>query len=114
MRHADEYYKINIWQVIRDSTSRVVDALGCVGLLSPEQCGRVGALLNGARILEVSLNEELHVAGILRDRLSCLQKGIKRARRDQQRATSVLDQCEASVGQDRETVQQALTNCQVS
>lgn len=98
---------------MRASAEQIVEALGCVGLLSPTECGRVGALLGGARTLEVSLREELEAAGVLRDRLSALRKGSARVRRDQQRAASVLDQCEASISQDRDTVQQALTNCQV-
>lgn len=103
-----------MWQVMCTSAEQIVEALGCVGILSPADCGRVGALLGGARTLEVTLREELEAASVLRDRLAALRKGSARVRRDQQRAASVLDQCEASVCQDKDTVLQALTNCQVS
>lgn len=89
-----------------------MDQLGCLGLLSVAECTRVGALLGGARTLELSLREELECAHMLCDRLAAIRKGTGRASRDQQRAASVLDQCEAAINQDQDSVQQALINCQ--
>lgn len=98
---------------MRGSVDDIMEQLGCLGLLSVPECDRVGALLGGAKTLELSLREELEGATTLRDRLASMRHGLARTRRDQGRASSVLDQCEASVGRDQDTVQQALINCQV-
>lgn len=98
---------------MRSGVERIEEELGTLGLLSAVESDRVGSLLSGARSLELSLSEELEGATILRDRLQAIRRGLARARRDQLRATSVLDQCEASVNLGQAAVQQALTNCQV-
>lgn len=96
-----------------EGVERIEEELGCLGLLSAVESDRVATLLSGARSLEISLSEELGAAVLLRDRLEAIRRGLARTRRDQQRATSILDQCEASVNLGQEAVQQALSNCNV-
>lgn len=99
---------------MRGSVDHIMEQLSRLGLLSTAQSDRVSCLLNGARATEMSLREELEGATLLRDKLATLRRGVVRVRRDQQRAASVLDQCEASLCENQDTVQQALVNCQVS
>uniref|UniRef100_A0A1B6E5A8 KASH domain-containing protein n=2 Tax=Clastoptera arizonana TaxID=38151 RepID=A0A1B6E5A8_9HEMI len=99
-------------QVMRSGVERIEEELGTLGLLSAVESDRVGSLLTGARGLGLSLGEELEGATTLRDRLQAIRRGLARVRRDQQRASSVLDQCEASINLSQAAVQQAVTNCQ--
>ncbi|XP_067009872.2 muscle-specific protein 300 kDa isoform X2 [Anabrus simplex] len=99
-------------QVMTGRVQHIQQELGRLGLLSAAESEKVGALLGGAGRLEVQVAEELEGATLLRDKLQAIQKGMSRVRRNHQRATSVLDQCEASERQGRESVEQAVRNCQ--
>ncbi|XP_039285326.1 mucin-17 [Nilaparvata lugens] len=99
-------------QVLSSGVARIQDDLGCVGcLLSAAESDRVCRLLGGARTLEAALGDELEAAQVLRDRLQAIRRGLARVRRDQARATCVLDQCEANTRLGHDKVQQAHVNC---
>lgn len=98
---------------MKGGVERIQNELGCLGLLSVSESDRVGSLLSGANNLELSVNDELEGATVLRDRLQAIRRGLARVNRDHNRASSILDQCEGSLRLGRDSVEQAVTNCQV-
>jgi nesprin-1 len=64
--------------------------------------------------LDLQLSEELEGSVLLREKLQAIHKGLARVTRNHERASSVLDQCEASEKLGSDVVEQAVINCQVS
>lgn len=91
----------------------IQDELGRLGLLSATESEKVGALLYTARQLDAQVSEELEGSLVLREKLRAIQKGLARVKRNHGRASSVLDQCEASEKLGSDIVEQAVINCQV-
>lgn len=87
--------------------------MGRLGLLSATESEKVSALLYAARQLDVQVSEELEASVVLREKLQAIQKGLARVKRNHERATCVLDQCEASEKLSSDVVEQAVMNCQV-
>lgn len=91
----------------------IQEELGRLGLLSATESEKVSILLCAARQLDVQVSEELEGSVVLREKLQAIQKGLARVKRNHERATSVLDQCEASEKLGSDVVEQAVINCQV-
>ena len=91
----------------------IQEELGRLGLLSATETEKVSAVLSNARVLDVQLSEELEGATLLREKLYAIKKGLARVKRNHLRASSVLDQCEASEKLGSDVVEQAVINCQV-
>jgi len=91
----------------------IQEELGRLGLLSAIESEKVSALLYAARQVDVQVSEELEGSVVLREKLQAIQKGLARVKRNHERASSVLDQCEASEKLSSDVVEQAVINCQV-
>jgi nesprin-1 len=91
----------------------IQEELGRLGLLSATESEKVSSLLYAARQLDVQVSEELEGSVVLREKLQAIQKGLARVKRNHERASSVLDQCEASEKLGSDVVEQAVINCQV-
>jgi len=91
----------------------IQEELGRLGLLSATESEKVSALLYAARQVDVQVSEELEGSVVLREKLQAIQKGLARVKRNHERASSVLDQCEASEKLSSDVVEQAVINCQV-
>lgn len=91
----------------------IQEELGRLGLMSATESGKVSTLLYTARQLDVQVSEELEGSVLLREKLQAIQKGLARVTRNHERASSVLDQCEASEKLGSDVVEQAVINCQV-
>lgn len=70
-------------------------------------------MLYAARQVDVQVSEELEGAVVVREKLQAIQKGLARVKRNHERASCVLDQCEASEKLNSDVVEQAVINCQV-
>lgn len=91
----------------------IQEELGRLGLLSATESEKVSALLCAARQVDVQVSEELEGSVVLREKLQAIQKGLARVKRNHERASCVLDQCEASEKLSSDVVEQAVINCQV-
>jgi nesprin-1 len=92
----------------------IQEELGRLGLMSATESEKVSTLLYTARQLDLQLSEELEGSVLLREKLQAIHKGLARVTRNHERASSVLDQCEASEKLGSDVVEQAVINCQVS
>jgi nesprin-1 len=91
----------------------IQEELGRLGLMSATESEKVSTLLYTARQLDVQVSEELEGSVLLREKLQAIHKGLARVKRNHERASSVLDQCEASEKLGSDVVEQAVINCQV-
>jgi nesprin-1 len=98
---------------LKEGISNAQEDLVRLGLLPANEAERVGQLQNRARRLELSVSDELERGIALRERLAMLRKGLSRVKRDQARASAVLDQCQSCIDQSNQDVQQALDKCNV-
>ncbi|XP_024081434.1 titin-like [Cimex lectularius] len=99
-------------QVLKESLEGVQNELLKMGIVPAIEKEKLTSLQNFARKLMLSVTNELQGLRSIQERLSILKKGITRAKRDQYRASGVLDQCENSLNLEHADVKQAYTNAE--
>jgi len=98
---------------MKDRTTHIESDLSRLGLLRTAENDRVAQLLGVARSLELALSEEVEGAQVSLDRLQTLVKGLAKVARDQEKYAAVLKHCEQCVNEDKEVVEQALSDLEV-
>lgn len=99
-------------QVMSGRIETIQNELGKLGLLSATESEKVGSLLTLAKRLEIQIFEELEGANLLKEKLKAIKRGISRVRRNHERVSKVLDDCEACEKMSSDVVEKAVNDCQ--
>lgn len=99
-------------QVMSGRIETIQNELGKLGLLSAKESEKVGLLLNLAKRLEIQVFEELEGANLLKEKLKAIKRGLARVRRNHERVSTILDECEACEKLSSDVVEKAVNDCQ--
>ncbi|KAK5645556.1 hypothetical protein RI129_006856 [Pyrocoelia pectoralis] len=98
-------------QIMQGRVETIQNELGRLGLLSADECEKVGSLLALSKSVEIQVAEELEGSTVLRDRLQAIQRGLGRVRRNHSRLEQTLNQCESCEKLGSDVVEKAVVDC---
>lgn len=99
-------------QVMSSRIETIQNELGRLGLVSATESEKVGFLLSLSKRLEIQIAEELEGANLLKEKLRAIKRGLSRVRRNHQRVSKVLDDCESCEKLGSDVVEKAVNDCQ--
>lgn len=99
-------------QVMSDRIYTIQNELGKLGLLSATESEKVGLLLTLSKRLEMLISDELEGANLLKEKLKAIKRGLSRVRRNHEKVSKTLDECELAEKKSSDIVEKAVTECQ--
>lgn len=99
-------------QVMSERIVTIQNELGKLGLLSATESEKVGHLLNLSKRIEMQISDELEGANLLKEKLKAIKRGLSRVRKNHEKVSRTLDDCETAEKKTSDIVEKAVIDCQ--
>lgn len=96
-------------QVMSERIDTIQNELGKLGLLSAAESETVGFLLTLSKRLEIQISDELESANLLKEKLKAIKRGLSRVRRNHEKVSKILDDCELCERKSSDVVEKAVS-----
>lgn len=99
-------------QIMSERIETIQNELGKLGLLSATESETVGHLLNLSKKLQMQISDELEGANLLKEKLKAIKRGLSRVRKNHEKVSKTLDECESAEKKGSDIVEKAVIDCQ--